>query len=194
MRTLKKLLSDSAKARRHRRTLLNMQITILAWLVEFLGFVVIFLGAFLLGHENSIVTLSLQTITVLIFLLICPSIYLMNSYHMKNLIAESRLYFLFRSKFSCCNPEYQIDQDDEEDEIHQEENPMNIEDQNEPVNIDNDTDEVQGNIEGEGTWFNKEYKKQNIDIAYGRRQTDGRKDNKVEKINQDCVVTELDDN
>ena len=79
MKRLPKLLSKSSKARRRRQHLLNIQITTLAWIAEFLGFFVIFLGSFILGHENAVVTLSLQTLTMIIFFIACPSVYLINS-------------------------------------------------------------------------------------------------------------------
>ena len=104
MKRLKNLLAKSSKEHRRRQTLLNMQITILAWAVEFLGFCIVFLGTFILGHENAILTLSLQTLTMTIFFIVCPSVYLVNSLYVKNLIVNSQLYVTFLKAFSCCNP------------------------------------------------------------------------------------------
>ena len=101
MKRLRKLLSKSSKARRRRQHLLNIQITILAWLAEFLGFFIIFLGSFILGHENAVVTLSLQTLTMIILFIACPSVYLINSSKMKNYIVDSQFYVKFVSKWGC---------------------------------------------------------------------------------------------
>ena len=112
MKRLKKLLAKSSKEQRRRQTLLNMQITLLAWVVEFLGFFIVFLGTFILGHENAIVTLSLQTLTMIIFFIVCPSVYLVNSSHVKNLIVNSQLYVTFLKELSCCN----LINDDQDDD------------------------------------------------------------------------------
>ena len=92
MRKLKRLLSDSSKAIRHRRNILNILIQILAWLVELVGFLTIFLGSFIFGHKNSVVTQSLQTLTLLFYFVILPTTFLINGYDFKNAIAESRWY------------------------------------------------------------------------------------------------------
>ena len=71
-------MSDSAKARRNRRNVLNILVTILSWLVEFFGSFSVFLGSFIFGHDNSIITLSLQTMTMLIYFIILPLTFLVN--------------------------------------------------------------------------------------------------------------------
>ena len=102
MKNLKKLLSDPAKAKRQRRINLNIQITILSWLVEFLSFFVIFLGTFILGNRNSKVTLAMQTLTAFCYFLVVPSMYLVNSNNFKTVVLESKIYSVFSSL--CCFP------------------------------------------------------------------------------------------
>ena len=102
MKNLKKLLSDPAKAKRQRRINLNIQITILSWLVEFLSFFVIFLGSFILGNRNSKVTLAMQTLTAFCYFLVVPSMYLVNSNNFKTVVLESKIYTAFNSL--CCFP------------------------------------------------------------------------------------------
>ena len=99
MKTLKKTLSKSAQARRIRRSSLNIQIAILAWLVEFFGFFTIFLGSFLLGHDNSIVTLTLQTLSLLFYYVFTPSTLLLNSSHLKATVTDSEWYVKFHKMF-----------------------------------------------------------------------------------------------
>ena len=69
-----------------------MQITIIAWLSEFLGFFIAFLGIFILGQENGIRTFSLQLLTIIINFIIVPSVFLINSNHVKTLIVDSKMY------------------------------------------------------------------------------------------------------
>ena len=95
MKNLKKLLSDPAKAKRGRRINLNIQITILSWLVEFLSFFIIFLGAYILGNKNSKVTLGMQTLTAFCYLIVVPSMYLLNTNKFKAVILESKIYSAF---------------------------------------------------------------------------------------------------
>ena len=95
MFNLRRLLPDDAKAKRHAGNLLNIQVTFLAWLTELFGFFIIFLGTFVLGHENNIVTLTMQTVTVVISFNILPCVYLINELHFKTKILESRWYTTF---------------------------------------------------------------------------------------------------
>ena len=70
----------------------NIQITILAWLVEFIGFLLVFLGSFILKRKDSIVTLSMQTFTFFVYFVIVPSVFLVNDPYIKGVIVESRWY------------------------------------------------------------------------------------------------------
>ena len=113
MKNLKKLLSDPAKAKRRRRINLNIQITILSWLVEFLSFFVIFLGTFILGNRNSKVTLAMQTLTAFCYFLVVPSMYLVNGNNFKTVVLESKIY----SAFNClsCVPSNEESKEENED-------------------------------------------------------------------------------
>ena len=98
---LKKLLSNSSKARRHRRKILNVQITFLAWLVESIGFLVIFLGTFILGHENNIFNFCMQTLTLIIYFILLPLVFLINDFDIKSTIADSHTYERILNMFHC---------------------------------------------------------------------------------------------
>ena len=98
---LKKLLTTSSKARRHRRKILNVQITFLAWLVESIGFLVIFLGTFILGHENNIFNFFMQTITLIIYFILLPFVFLLNDFDIKSTIADSHTYEKILNMFHC---------------------------------------------------------------------------------------------
>ena len=101
MERLKKLLSDASKNRRSRRNVLSIQITILGWLVELLGFLTLAIGSFVLGHENSNVTMIMQMVTMIFYAIFLPCTILINSSEVKDRIAESRLYLTLFNMFGC---------------------------------------------------------------------------------------------
>ena len=151
MRNLKKLLSDPGKAKRQRRINLNIQITILSWLVEFLSFFVVFLGAFILGNKNSKVTLALQTLTAFCYLIVVPSMYLVKSSKFKTRVLDSKIYLALN--VICCFPlnddqNEKVDKqndDDNEREVgakNDNESGQRVDDQNNDVN----EDEESGNL------------------------------------------------
>ena len=111
---LRKLLSDSSKAKRHRRKILNIQITFLGWVVESLGFLVIFLGTLILGHESNIFNFSMQTLTLMIYFVILPSVMLISDFEMRTTIVESNWYGTVLTFFNC-NYIKSINNDEEED-------------------------------------------------------------------------------
>ena len=89
------MITEKAKARRHRRNVLNIHIQIVTWLIEFLGFCIVVLGTFILGHENPIATLSLQTMTLIVYFLILPCAFLVNEENIKSKIVDSHWYLSF---------------------------------------------------------------------------------------------------
>jgi len=94
------LLSKSSKARRHRRNLLNIQITTLAWLVEFLGFYTFLIGSFVLGHTNTSVTFVLQILSAILNFILLPCIFLISSSQFKGMIVESNWYLALVDRFN----------------------------------------------------------------------------------------------
>ena len=141
---LRQLLADSSKARRHRRNILNIQITILAWLVEFFGFFTIFLGSFILGHQNSIITMSLQTLTDFLYFIILPCILLINDPDFKTNIVESSCYTKLLNLFHCQYTN-QLDEDNDNSGVN---NRIEEADDHEHVNIpiEEDGDNEDGNV------------------------------------------------
>ena len=116
LRKLRKLISDSNKDIRHRRHLLNIQITFLGWLTEFIGFFMIFLGSFIIGHGIVALTLTLQLLTFIAFYIIVPCVYLVNESDFKAKFAESPLYFNFLKFFKSekVNPKFLEEHDNHE--------------------------------------------------------------------------------
>ena len=101
MKRLKDLLSDSSKNRRGRRNLLGLQITFLGWFVEVLAFLTIAVGIYIFGHGSSIITMSLQTLTLTFYFIILPCTILINDNELKHYIADTRWYLSFISFFGC---------------------------------------------------------------------------------------------
>ena len=95
MRKLKSLLSETNRALRHQRNILNLLITMLAWLVELFGGLTLVLGSFIFGHGNSIVTLFLQTLSLLFYFVVLPSTFLFNVDEWKEAILQNKWYLQF---------------------------------------------------------------------------------------------------
>ena len=114
MKRLKKTLSASSKSRRHRRNMLNIIVTVLAWVIELFGFLFVFIGTHILGHQNQVVNLLLQTFTNFFYFVLVPSVLLINDTDKKGRFAESEWYVGFLSKINCQYTEQ--DKDKKEDE------------------------------------------------------------------------------
>ena len=97
------MLSDSSKALRRRRVILNIHITFLGWLVELLGFWMLIFGSFILGHGNNTATMCLQIFTMIIYIIILPCTILVNTSDVKNSIMDSNWYLAFINYFGCQN-------------------------------------------------------------------------------------------
>ena len=95
MRKIKSLLSETNRALRHQRNILNLLITMLAWLVELFGGITLVLGSFIFGHGNSIVTLFLQTLSLLFYFVVLPSTFLFNVDEWKEAILQNKWYLQF---------------------------------------------------------------------------------------------------
>ena len=102
MLKLKKQLSDASRTYRHRRNVLNIMITMLAWLVEFIGGLTIFLGSFVFGHGNSVITLTLQTLTLVFYFDILPCTFLINEEAWKISMLDNPCYTQFIKVFDSC--------------------------------------------------------------------------------------------
>ena len=101
---MRKLLSDSSRTYRHRRNVLNILITMLAWLVEFIGGLTVFLGSFVFGHGNSVITLTLQTLSLVFYFDILPCTFLINEEEWKVTMLDSHWYTQFIKVFNSCLP------------------------------------------------------------------------------------------
>ena len=97
MEKLRNLISGDTKARRYRRIVLNLHITYLAWAVESTGFLFGALMTFL-QHENN-KTRVLQIVTGIIYFILVPSTYLINSNDIKATMVDSKLYLAYTNKF-----------------------------------------------------------------------------------------------
>ena len=98
---LRKNLSNTAKSIRHRRSMVNIHITFLTWIIEVVSGLMVFVGIHLLGIENHIVTFSLHILGHVINFIILPAIYLVNNEDTKIEVIESRWYNSILDIFKC---------------------------------------------------------------------------------------------
>ena len=170
---LKNLLSDSSKTRRSRRNVLNIQITILGWLVEVLGFAIILVGTAIVGHGNAVVTMALQASSMLFNAILLPSTMLVNSMEVKDYIVESRWYITFINQFGC-RPVYpsSSDKDDVEtaatehdrNDVIDEGNAANEPNNAEPIAQQLGEDDIDSNLPARKKGNQKE-SRQNIELV-----------------------------
>ena len=85
--TLNKLLSESSKTRRRRAYQVNIRVTIIVWLVEFLGsFAGVFIPS-LFGHGQLAMAID-QVFIVLLYFILQPFSYMINSHDTKAAIVD----------------------------------------------------------------------------------------------------------
>ena len=101
MANLRKLLSSQRKALRHRRNLINIQITILSWWTEFFCYSCLFLASYLLGHENNIIVYCMQTLSLILYFIVLPCIILINDSNVKAQISDTECYIKILTMFNC---------------------------------------------------------------------------------------------
>ena len=89
MEKLKDILTKSTKTIRNKRHLINIHVTILAWLVEFLGFFIVFIGHYVIGHKKNFI---IQFLELACYCIVLPYVYLINDTKEKIKIADSGWY------------------------------------------------------------------------------------------------------
>ena len=146
MYRLRKVLTTASKDGRHRRRLLNIQITFLAWLAETVGFLVIFLGTFILGHESNVFNFFMQTLTLIIYFVILPLVFLLNDFDVKSDIVDSNWYGTILTIFHC----NYINIIDDSEETNSIENDSVKDNQNEDQNHIDSDDTSGSNTEDKG--------------------------------------------
>ena len=120
---LKTLLTEKSKTRRNRNITLNLQIAVLGWLVEVFGFLTCVIGVYILGHGNSVVTMTLHTLAMTIYAIVLPCSILINSEEVKEYIFSSQWYSNFIDRFGLKTKESSITNDQKEEESRVEAGP-----------------------------------------------------------------------
>ena len=97
---LKKILPESCLQRRRRVNNVNMKTTFICWLVEFIGSVLFIFGPFVTGHRN-VGWGVIQVLVLMVYFILLPLTYLINSSESKNAIADSNwmsgIFAMFRN-------------------------------------------------------------------------------------------------
>jgi hypothetical protein len=105
-------------------------VTVLAWIVEFLGFITVLLGTHILGHENNIINLTMQTLTNIVYFIAIPSVLLISHSNLKDKITESFWYNAFLGFFN-----WHYNEQNEKDDAEKSESPrLDAEQNNQDVN------------------------------------------------------------
>ena len=97
MTRLKKLLNTSSKIRRNRRKLLNLQIQIFAWLVEFISGLIFLIVVSVPRHSISANVVGVYM--NFIYWVAIPGIYSMNNDDFKSWVTENHSYIAFTNRF-----------------------------------------------------------------------------------------------
>ena len=84
-------------------------------MVEVFGFLTCVVGVYILGHENSVVTMILHTLAMIIYTIILPCSILINSPEVKEHISESSWYANFISILGWkSKPEVEVNRKEEQ--------------------------------------------------------------------------------
>ena len=95
LRKIRKMLSPESIDERHRRRLVNIHVTVIHWMTEFIAFFVVVLGSFVFGHGNATLTLCFQTTSNFFQFNLLPCVFLINHSDVKWRMAESKFYIQF---------------------------------------------------------------------------------------------------
>ena len=172
---LKTLLTEKSKTRRKRNITLNLQIAVLGWLVEVFGFLTCVIGVFILGHGNSVVTMTLHTLAMTIYAIVLPCSILINSEEVKEYIFSSPWYSNFIDKSGLKTKEPSTSNDQKEPESIVEAGP----------NLESDEDLTFNSKNTSENEVSTELKNGEV----GNNDT-ARKENKTNNL-QDVIITDL---
>ena len=88
----------------------------------------IFFGSYILGHGNIAVTLVLQCLSIFLYFIIVPCIYLINDSDFKAEFAETQTYFNFLKFFKSESVDPKLLEDEENGNGHEtiQDNPENL--------------------------------------------------------------------
>ena len=103
-RRLDKLLSEKTKARRRKLNDVNIKVTFMTWLIEFIGSILLTLIPKLFGH-GQVGTAAGAILTFSFYFVLLPFCYLVNNSDIKNTIVEESWLHAIRGIFSRTNIE-----------------------------------------------------------------------------------------
>ena len=97
-----KLLSDKRKARRRKRTEVNIKVTIIVWLLEVVGSIILMFSPKVFAH-GQVGTATGVVFVILFYFVLLPCAYLINSDDIKKAIMEDGWFFAIRGIFNRTN-------------------------------------------------------------------------------------------
>ncbi len=103
-RKLDKLLSEKAKARRRKLSDVNIKVTFMIWLIEFVGSLLLPFIPKIFSHGQSGTAVG-ATVTFSLYFVLLPLAYLMNNSDIKNAIVEENWLYAIRGIFNRTNIE-----------------------------------------------------------------------------------------
>ena len=95
-------MSDKSKIRRRKLTEVNIKVTLIVWLTEFVGAIIMIFSSTVFGHAQVGTGISYIVASVFYFVLI-PFLYLVNDSDVKNTIAEDSWFRAIRGIFNRTN-------------------------------------------------------------------------------------------
>ena len=101
---LEKLLSDKSKIRRRKLNDVNIGVTFIVWLTEFVGSLLIIFPPMVFGHAQ-VGTATAHTIGISFYFVLLPFLYLVNDSDVKNTIVEDNWARAIRGIFNRTNIE-----------------------------------------------------------------------------------------
>ena len=96
------MLSDNSKARRRKLNNVNIKVTFIAWLIEFIGSFVPALILKIVGHEQVGISAG-EILRSSIYFVLLPLVYLINSSDLKAAIVDESWFHAIRGIFNRTN-------------------------------------------------------------------------------------------
>ena len=96
------MLSDKTKVRRRKLLEVNIKVTFILWLIEFIGSISLIFAPTIFGH-GQVGTMAGRSFVALFYFVLLPFFYLVNDSDVKSTIAEESWFRAIRGIFNRSN-------------------------------------------------------------------------------------------